>query len=175
MQPKDIIQRFDLFLEREGKKFSAVVVGAAALNIMGVIKRQTVDFDILEPILSPEIQELAATFRKKLSLEGFELEADWINNGPYQLQKLLPKGWEKRTQNIFVGKAIKLLTLERSDLIRTKLFGYCNRYVDIGDLIALKPSSDELEKAAHWVADQKGGADWKEWVNDRLRYLLERI
>ena len=61
MRPIDI-EAFDLFLRDRGLRFDAVVIGGAALSLLGVVSRPTKDIDILVPEIPQEIH-IAARFR----------------------------------------------------------------------------------------------------------------
>jgi hypothetical protein len=50
MKPNLIVENFDLYLKSKNLSFSAVVIGGAALSILGVITRQTQDVDVLDPL-----------------------------------------------------------------------------------------------------------------------------
>ena len=49
MRPRETLLAFDAFLEDRGLRLDAVVVGGAALNLLGVIFRPTKDCDIMYP------------------------------------------------------------------------------------------------------------------------------
>jgi len=51
MYPRETLQAFDLLLAQQGLRLDAIVVGGAALNLLGVISRETKDCDILHPAL----------------------------------------------------------------------------------------------------------------------------
>ncbi len=59
MKPLEILVAFDAYLSEGGLRLEAVVIGGAALNLLGVISRATKDCDILHPEL-PEVVKLAA-------------------------------------------------------------------------------------------------------------------
>jgi hypothetical protein len=94
MTPKPTIEAFDLWLYQKSIQLEAIVIGGAALALLGVINRQTRDFDILQPNLSDEVLFEAKEFAKHLRDQGIELSNEWLNNGPSQVAELLPKGWE---------------------------------------------------------------------------------
>src|SRR5436190_21523133 len=70
MWPTDTITSFDAFLEARRLELDAVVVGGAALALLGVVSRRTRDFDILYPPLSVEIAEAARAFAHRVRTEG---------------------------------------------------------------------------------------------------------
>lgn len=58
MLPRQIIEAFDLYLDGLGLRFEGVVIGGAALALMGVIERPTRDVDVLVPVVPPAIDTL---------------------------------------------------------------------------------------------------------------------
>lgn len=63
-------------------------------------------------------------------------------------------------------KALTLVTLGRPDLLKDKLWGFCDlREQDKSALLALKPSHDELFEAAEWVKDQEAHPSWPDHVD----------
>ena len=80
-----------------GLALEAVVVGGAALSLLGVITRQTRDCDILHPALPPEVLAAARAFAAEVTGRRRQAQGeDWLNNGPSALAPLLPAGWELR-------------------------------------------------------------------------------
>ena len=51
MYPRETLQAFDRLIARRGLRLDAIVVGGAALNLLGVISRETKGCDILHPSL----------------------------------------------------------------------------------------------------------------------------
>ena len=121
-----------MFLGERGLEFEAVVIGGAALNLLGVVARATKDCDVLAPPLPPAIVVAARDLAVATRDRGEDLQDDWLNNGPASLVGILPAGWQERLQVVFVGTALRLSCLGRSDLLRTKLFALCDRGIDLG-------------------------------------------
>lgn len=175
MKPHETLERFDDYLAGRGLTLNAVVIGGAALSLLGVITRETRDCDVMHPMLTDEIIEAAKSFAIEMSAQDSPLADDWLNNNPMQVAELLPKGWLARSQVVFAGKALTVLSLCRADLLLTKLFAYCDRGTDIGDCIALKPSVEELKAARLWVEAQDANTDWPNHVEESLRDLARRL
>ncbi len=174
--PKEILSDFDTFLYKKGIKFSAVVIGSGALTIMEFTQRHTVDIDVLDPKIPNKILELAEEFREQKATQGIYLIKNWINNGPIALLLNLPKGWSKRTQLFFKGKALTFTTLGRSDLLKDKLWGFCDlREQDRAVILQLKPSREELIKASEWVKLQEAHPAWPGHVDSKVEELLRRL
>jgi len=81
MRPIDTIEAFDLFLRDRGLRFDAVVIGGAALSLLGVLSRPTKDIDILVPEIPQEIHIAARAFAVEIRAAGEILQDDWLNNG----------------------------------------------------------------------------------------------
>lgn len=175
MKPRETIVAFDEYLVEYELSLVAVVVGGAALGLLGITERQTRDVDVLAPVLPEPIRLAAAAFAGEQRARGNPLADDWLNNGPSQLTEILPEGWEDRAQSAFAGKALELSTLGRSDLLKVKLFALCDRGTDLGDCLALSPTAAELPGAEAWVARQDAHPGWPDHVRRTLRDLRRRL
>ncbi|RJO68775.1 MAG: hypothetical protein C4523_06865 [Myxococcales bacterium] len=175
MKPRETIEQFDLFLARQGLSLSAVIIGGAALSLLGIISRETRDCDVLHPQLPDEIIKAQANFAAEMRGRGIPLQDDWLNNNPMPVANLLPEGWLSRTQVAYQGTALTLLSLSRSDILLTKLFAYCDRGTDLGDCLALKPTAGELKAALPWIAVQDANPDWPRHVEESIRDLGRRL
>jgi hypothetical protein len=179
-------------LAAEGEAFAIVILGGAALNLLGVVDRTTTDVDILaiarprDAAVHREIMEppspLPDSLRRAIRLvaEDMGLTPDWMNTGPaLQWQTGLPSGLAERVEWRQYGDALDVGVVSRYDLIFFKLFAAAD---DIGtasvhyqDLLALNPTSDELTAAAHWVRGQDASpvfADILEQVITHVRSQL---
>ncbi len=171
MLPRPTLEEFDVHLQDAGLRLEATVIGGAALVLLGLTDRQTRDVDILQPELSTEVSETARVFAGRLRGRGIDLADDWLNNGPLQLAEVLPAGWRIRLQSAFVGEALILTTLGRADLLKSKLFALCDRGTDLGDCLALTPSTHELDSALPWLVEQDGNPLWPDHVRETLDEL----
>ncbi len=173
MKPTDVIPKFDQYLKDKGLNFEAVVIGGTALAILKVISRETMDMDCLDPQILPAIANAAMEFRMKNPNLG--LHEKWINNGPDSLLRDLPQNWRDRKNLIFEGKALKIYTLGRSDLLKTKLFAYCDRGDDYQDCLALKPTLQELNENLLWVSERDGNPMWPNHVQAQFLRLKKAL
>lgn len=156
-------------LQAEGFEFAIVVIGGAALQLLGVVQRTTRDVDVValgdppsanRPSLSDPGDELPDPLlrAREIVAEDFGLDSDWLNLGPaLQWKQGLPPGFEgrvrwRRYHSLTVGIA------DRRDLIAFKLYAAADSAgpssVHFQDLIALKPSTEEIDWAAGWVRTQ---------------------
>ena len=173
--PRPIIEAFDAWLTERSLCLDAIVIGGAALALLGVIGRQTRDVDILDPELSEEMREASREFAVRLRGEGVELEDDWLNDGPMQLADVLPDGWRSRLRAAFTGTSLTFTTLGRTDLLMSKLFALCDRGIDLADCVAMAPTPREIEEAEPWLAEQDANPMWPAHVRATLDDLRERL
>ena len=92
---------FDEHLAKKGLRFDAIVIGGAALNLLGIVSRYTKDCDILYPEISPDISEASRSFADELRQTGEPLQDDWLNNGPASLVDHLRPQVGTKTTNCF--------------------------------------------------------------------------
>ena len=119
---------------------------------------------------------MAEEFRIQKAKRGIYLIKNWINNGPDKLLLNLPKNWSSRTQPFFNGKALTFVTLGRPDLLKDKLWGFCDlREQDKSVILTLKPSRIELLEAAQWVKDQEAHSSWPDHVDSKFKELCEDL
>lgn len=175
MKPVYIIPQFDEYLENLGLNFSAIVVGGTALAIMEIIERETQDCDVLDPNIPDQIKKAAVNFAKEISAHGISLKENWLNNGPSSLIKDLPKDWKSRVQEIYSGKALKLYSLGRPEILKAKIFAFCDRELDRDDCIRLNPSKEELSEVKKWLILQDANPDWPKHVELSLTDLAKDL
>jgi hypothetical protein len=175
MDPRSTLWAFDSFLNARHLTLEAVVIGGTALNLLGVISRQTRDCDVLVPTLSDEMLSAARAFAEEQRSMGSPLGEDWLNNGPASLVKNLPGGWEGRLRPLLSGKALTLQSLGQSDLLKTKLFAYCDRRTDLADCLALAPTAGDLADALAWVQQQDTNDLWPDYVRQMFDALSKRL
>ena len=169
-----VIEEFDKFLTSKNLKFEATILGGAALNILRITSRFTSDVDCITPNLPKEIKEASSEFQKMR--KDLKLIPDWLNNGPDQLVRELPDGWESRIVLGFKGESLTIYILGRPDLLKTKLFAFCDRTnPDYEDLLELKPTREELSDSILWVKDRDANPDWPANVEQNFILLRENL
>jgi hypothetical protein len=174
MKVRETLLAFDAYLAERELRLDAIVIGGSALNLLGVVARQTKDCDILSPPISDEIAEAAKAFAVARRQAGEAIADDWLNNGPVSLVAQLPEGWRGHLRPVFRGRAVFLDCLGREDLLRSKLFALCDRGLDLGDCLALAPTKQELAKLLPWLDQQDGNPGWPAHVHDTLSDLAQR-
>jgi hypothetical protein len=187
-QLESLLQRLGEVLEAGGTSASIVIVGGAALNLLGVISRATVDIDViatgevagaLPPTVLAVPSELPANL--KLAVErltrDLALPAGWINTTVTSHgRQELPPGFVERVawkqyRRLWVGIA------GRQDLIALKLHAAADTDVrsrHTTDLLALHPTVEELEAAAEWVRRQDAGAEFPSLVAKVIAHVAAR-
>lgn len=163
----EAIVAFDQYLGSKGLSFTGTIIGGAALIVMEVLDRATQDIDCLDPKIPDEIKQASVAFAAETADE-LALKDDWLNNGPARLQDDLPKGWKKELVQIYEGRNLSLYTLGRLDLLRSKLFAYCDRQQDLEDCEALKPTVAELHACLPWLVDRDANPMWPAHVRTSL-------
>jgi hypothetical protein len=149
-----------------------VVLGGAALNLLGLIERGTSDVDILA-FATPQTGARISTRRltkppeplprpllvaANIVARDLGLDANWLNtDASLQWRAGLPPGLEARVQWREFG-TLSVGLVSRYDLVFFKLFAAADssgrNSVHYQDLIALNPSAAELESARAWVITQ---------------------
>lgn len=170
---ENIVNKFDNYLHSRSLQFECVIIGGAALNILGVIQRETSDIDCLDPKIPIEVLNASVEFKK--SHPELMLAENWLNNGPDSLVNILPTGWRLRIYEIYSGKARTLYSLGRSDFLKTKLFAYCDRDIDLNDCLAMKPTKEELLECLNWVVQQDAHPGWKSNVENHFLILAQEL
>lgn len=160
-------------LQDRGLSYDLVAIGGGALLLQGIVLRPTEDLDIVARAgedswvyAKPFPEPLEAAIKDVGQAMGLSLadsaEKDWINPGPAILAGIgLPEGFESRVQiRRYGGLVLRLAS--RFDLIHLKLWAVTSsarrnrRRVDLDDLVALKPTTDEWRSAIRWCARLDG-------------------
>lgn len=175
MDPRTTIVAFDDFLSARGAGFTGIVIGGTALALIGIVVRPTRDCDVLDPPIPAELASHARAFAAQRRATGDPLADDWFNAGPASLASVLPPGWRDRFVDAFTGRALRLRTLGRSDLLASKLFALCDRGTDLGDCLALAPTPAELSTAQPWLEYQDANPNWPAHTRNVIADLGRRL
>jgi hypothetical protein len=171
--PMDIpatVKAFDHFLAKESCAFEAIIIGGAALSILGITSRVTNDIDVMRPGQLPQsVKSAAHSFALHMNLPE-----NWLNCGPADIEKYLPHDWEKRVVTLFNGKHLKLITLGRQEFLMTKCWAYCDRERDLDDILAMKPSTAELDIVVKWLEPLDANPAWPSFVKKMIDGIRAR-
>lgn len=165
-----------------------VVVGGAALNLRGYVFRTTNDVDVIararleedgtvemippEPLPADLVKAAAVVAR------DFGLRSDWINTEiAAQWRGGLPPNFAegltwKQYNTLHIGLP------DRAALIALKLFAAVDRgprSVHYQDLVALAPTTEEMEAATAWVLSQDAGSGFAGLVEDVVMQLRSDV
>ncbi|MBW1811161.1 MAG: hypothetical protein JRJ87_23420 [Deltaproteobacteria bacterium] len=166
---------FDKFLYEKSLAFECVTIGASSLILMDVISRDTRDCDVIDPGIPEEIKQASVEFSRIKKNEKIDLAHDWFNNGPESMRDYLPEGWRENLRTIFKGVALTIKTLDRVNLLRTKLLGFCDRGTDLIDCIAMKQTEREIDEAMQWVKEYDANPMWPRHVETELTKLKDEL
>lgn len=174
-------------LAARGERVAIVIVGGAALNLLGYVRRPTQDVDVLalasgkvrtprrlkRPDPLPEaLREAVRTVARDLGLG-----TDWLNTGPAsQWETGLPPGVGRRVRWRRYG-GLRVGLAGRRDLIFLKLYAAADavgpQSVHFQDLLRLRPTKAELAAAAKWAAAQDPSPAFRESLAGLLRHVTK--
>lgn len=158
-----------------------VVLGGAAMNLLGIVDRPTIDVDILAradaagTILPPD--PLPAALRHAIAAVAHDqgLLETWMNTTVADQWRFgLPPGLPERLEWRTYG-ALRVGIVSRRDLICFKLYASADQTgpdnVHVRDLLALAPNAEELTSAATWVRGQDASPDFQVIVGKVVAYV----
>jgi hypothetical protein len=165
--------------------YGLVVCGGAALIACGLVSRTTTqDVDIVammnmgSDFVSPDpLPEDLLRIAFQVA-EDLDLAEAWLNNGPSRepgglYQVGLPEGIGGRLTRCDFGERLTVYYVSRMDQIYFKVFAAVDsgpgRHVD--DLRELKPSPDEIEKAALWAMTHDRSVEFRMVLVSMLRQM----
>ncbi|MCE5316805.1 MAG: hypothetical protein LLG04_05515 [Parachlamydia sp.] len=149
-------------LADRGQYYEIVAIGGGSLLLLKLIERTTRDLDLValikdgqiisaDPLPQPLIHTAEEVGR------ALQLSKDWLNIGPASLLQMgLPSGFASRMHTRHF-KGLTLHLADRFDQICFKLYATVDQGPQskhFADLIALNPSTDELEHARSWCITQ---------------------
>ena len=163
----------------EAGPYELVVVGGAAMSVLGIGVRATKDIDVLglrepfavtkyKPLPDPLIAAVAAV------ADALQLDADWLNARPADLlDHGLPEGFEGRLTVARFGPRLAVWYPSREDLICLKTYAAADlgpgRHTE--DLQALHPSCEELLAGARWAQSQDPSEAFRGMLAGLLAYF----
>lgn len=181
--PERALRAVGDLLKYEGEKVDIVILGGSAMILLGLVHRVTTDVDILALVddTAPGVKLLTrpdklpdALIRAISRVAGdLGLRPDWMNTAPGgHWDTGLPPGLENRLEWRDFGN-LRVGLVSRYDLIFFKLYAAAD---DVGpasvhyqDLLALRPSPEELRDAVAWIATQDTSPDFAGIVREVAR------
>jgi hypothetical protein len=173
-------------LAYDGVTCSLVIVGGAALNLLRIVDRPTIDVDVLARLgddgatLQPP-DPLPDALRRAIVAVAHDrgLAENWVNTVVADQWRFgLPPGLgERLTWNTYGGLRVGIV--DRRDLVCFKLYASADQTgpdnVHVRDLLALLPSDAELDAAAEWVRAQDAGPEFQAVVVKVVAYVQDAL
>lgn len=171
-------------LQARGASADIVVLGGAALDLLGFTDRSTRDVDVLARtdeatgrLRHPE--PLPAALREAIAEVALDFgePSDWMNTAvAHQWVTGLPPGLDKRIAwRDFAALRVGLVA--REDLIAFKLYASADHTgpasVHVSDLLSLRPSRQELSEAAAWIRTQDSSPEFHVVVGRVIAYVQD--
>jgi len=162
---RKLISELDEELGKSGHSYEITITGAGALIALNKISRATVDIDLIDPEIDSPLFKAAMIVG-----ENNNLSYGWLNSAATSFADELPPGWQERTRDHVKGKHLHVKTLGRTDLIFSKLHAAAERVEqDFDDLLALKPTKEELERAKKHLLTLKDSQVFKDRVENLIK------
>ena len=165
-------------LAYDGVTCTLVVVGGAALNLLRIVDRPTIDVDVLACLgddgatLQPP-DPLPDALRRAIVAVAHDrgLAENWVNT-------VVADQWRfGSTWETFGGLRVGIV--ERRDLVCFKLYASADQTgpdnVHVRDLLALRPSDAELQVAAEWVRAQDAGPEFHAVIAKVVAYVQDAL
>lgn len=172
MQIKLALTELNKELKKVGRTFELYICGGAALQLLGIITRDTADIDVVEKGLDPALIKAKDIVAKKL-----RISEKWLNNQVSTIIERLPEDWRETSVEIFKESNLTVLALSRQNLINSKIHAAVDRHAeDYDDLLKLKPTKVELQIAKEYTLKQAGQVETYEvFVNGIIKTLIEEL
>lgn len=161
-----------------------LVCGGSALIVLGLAQRATKDVDILARVKKTKTGNISLIKAKPLDTEfimasekvarDFNLPENWINTGPTSAVDLgLPDGLMERVVTRKYGNKLTVHFLGRYDQIHFKLYASVDQGAGkhFDDLLALRPTEEELEQASRWSMTHDVSEGYQEVLKDLLNHM----
>ena len=171
-------------LSLRGAPVSVAVVGGAALNLLGFVDRSTIDVDVLareengrleppDPLPAALCEAIASVARAQALNDG------WMNTTVADQWRVgLPPGLAERIHWRTYG-ALRVGLVDRRDLIFFKLYASADQTgpdnVHVRDLLALRPSAEELRTAGEWVRTQDPSPEFHQVLARVIAHVTDAL
>lgn len=159
-----------------------VIVGGAALNLLGLVSRTTTDADVIAvdvdgTLVAPDTLPPALLDGAAIVATSLRLPKDWLNTGPsLQMRYGLPPGFRERLTWLDF-KPLHIGLASRKDLVALKLFAAADHWpargVHYSDLVTLSPVRDEIRSAAEWAKTQDAAPEFPRLIDAVAARVME--
>lgn len=182
---EEAFKRLGQYLEAVGAgELRLVIVGGAALNLLGLVSRTTTDADVIAveeggTLVAPNNLPPALLEGVVIVAASLRLPEDWLNTGPsLQMRYGLPPGFRERLTWLDFNP-LRVGLASRKDLVTLKLFAAADHWpargVHYSDLIALRPVLGEMLSAAEWAKTQDAGAEFPRLIDAVVARVMEDV
>jgi len=168
-----------------GETCAIVVLGGAAMNLLGIVDRPTIDVDILaradasgaihppDPLPDALRRAITAVARDQGLLDT------WMNTTVADQWRFgLPDGLAGRIEWRSYG-ALRVGIVGRRDLAAFKLYASADQTgpdnVHVRDLLALRPDDEELAWAGAWARAQDPAPEFGAIVDEVIAYVRNAL
>lgn len=176
-------------LAEQGEPTSVVIIGGAALHLLGIVQRTTRDVDVVAFTERPDSHDAlrrppdpfppALDSAVRQVAKDFDLPTGWLNRGPAgQWDVGLPAGFlERITWRQFASLDVGIAG--RLDLIFLKIEAAAdqpdsrNRHFE--DLLALRPAPREVERAVAWAKEKNVGPEYHAFIDKLASHVRSRL
>ncbi len=181
----DALRALGARLEAMGaSEVEIVVIGGAALSVLGFVDRSTRDVDVLAlGVRTPDsvapllIKSRPLPDALRTAAQGVQrdlgLREDWLNAGPTDLlDHGLPAGFAERLTEQRFGARLLVHFPAREDLIALKVYAAADTGIGrhTQDLTALNATPTELLAGARWARSQDSSDGFKSMLLALLRH-----
>jgi hypothetical protein len=163
---KGLLDELDELLGKQSEFRELTIYGGAALIALNIVGRATIDIDVFQPHLDKVLQEAVIQIAKRNKLSEF-----WINSTGKAFIKELPAGWRQRVESVYKGKHLVVNSLGRRDLVFTKLLAELDRQEDMADILALAPTTEELQFSEEQLLKLDNKIIWQNKVKELIASL----
>ena len=167
-----------------GTPINLIICGGSALQILGLVSRTTKDVDVLAlgrtgaasslELLSADSLPDDLLSAANIVARDLGLEPNWLNNKAALAKQRLPEGLCERLHSKRYGDRLTIHAIDRFDQICLKLHAVVDRDSSshhLQDLLALRPSDEEMTKAKDWCLSQDAGEDFPSLLRSCLKQI----
>lgn len=144
-----VLERLNEYLKQESVSAHFVTCGGALIYLSGHGGRVTQDVDVLEGF-TKALQKASESVAKELNLGE-----DWLNPFVEVYVEHFPPGWRDRVDLVREFSNLEVFGVSRQDLISNKLKAFMDRDFDKEDLLLMKITRGEFDKAVSFVKSFK--------------------
>ncbi len=166
-------------LADRGHYHEIVAIGGGSLLLLRQISRTTKDLDLVALVKNGQFVSAKPLPQNLLQAAeevglALDLGRDWLNAGPASLLNMgLPQGFMDRLHTRYYG-GLTLHLADRFDQIFFKLYASVDqgpRSKHFADLIALKPSTEELVQAKSWCTSHDVSENFESMINQVIKSI----